>query len=138
MKAPENATNISKISKKFRVLRSKGNVNGALKLLTKSMLNGILLLYSKTLDLLIQKHPEPKESSSESLLKRSFRPIHPFTYDSSSKSLVMRATMLTKKGSGRTGLNGDCWRRILTSRQFGNSSSGLRKVLQTSSKSFVQ
>ena len=37
LKAPENATNISKISKKFKVLMCKGNVNGALKLLTNSM-----------------------------------------------------------------------------------------------------
>ena len=55
---------------------SKGNVNGALKLLTNSMLNGIFPLYSKTLDLLIQKHPEPKESSSETLLQGPLRPIH--------------------------------------------------------------
>ena len=42
--APENATNISKVSQKFKVLMSRGNVNRALKLLRNSMLNGILLL----------------------------------------------------------------------------------------------
>ena len=39
LKAPENAIKISKISKKFKILMSKGNVNGALKLLTNSMSN---------------------------------------------------------------------------------------------------
>ena len=51
-KAPENTTNIAKISEKFEVLMSKGNVNGAWKVLTKSMPNGILPLSNKTLDLL--------------------------------------------------------------------------------------
>ena len=51
LKAPENVTNIAKISKKFKVLMSKGNVNGALKLLTNSMSNGIFPLSNKTLHL---------------------------------------------------------------------------------------
>ena len=76
MKAPENAKDIPKISQKFKVLMSKGNVNGALKRLTNSMSNGIFPLYNKTLDLLKQKHAEPKESSAETLLQGPFRPIH--------------------------------------------------------------
>ena len=56
LKAPENTRNISKISKKFKVLMSKGNVSGTLKLLTNSMSNGILPLSDKPLDLLKQKH----------------------------------------------------------------------------------
>ena len=78
--APQNATNISKLSQKFKVLMSKGNVNRALKLLRNSMSNGILLLPNKALDLLKQKHPEFKESSQETLLQGPFRPIHPAAY----------------------------------------------------------
>ena len=77
LKAPQNATNISKISKKFKVLMCKGNVNGALKLLASCMSNGILPISNTTLDLLKQNHPEPKESSPETLLQGRFRPIHP-------------------------------------------------------------
>ena len=69
MKAPESATKISKISKKFKVIMSKGNVNSALKLLKNSMSNGIHSLSNKTLDLLKQEHP---------LLQDPFRPIHTF------------------------------------------------------------
>ena len=43
LKASENAINISKISKKFKILMSKGNVNGALKLLTNSMSNPLVI-----------------------------------------------------------------------------------------------
>ena len=86
---------------------NKGNVNGALKLLTNSMSNGILPLSNKKLDLLKQKHPELKESSPEALLQGPFRPIHPVVHDDFDESLVMRAAMLTKRGSGPSGLDAD-------------------------------
>ena len=52
LKAPENTTNIAKISEKFKVLMSQGSVKGACKVLTNSMPNGILPLSNKRLDLL--------------------------------------------------------------------------------------
>ena len=48
---------IAKISLKFKNLMSKGNFNGALKLLTDNM-RGILPLNKETMELLVQKHPE--------------------------------------------------------------------------------
>ena len=48
---------IGELSKKFALLMEKGNVNGALKLLTSSISNSILPLDDKTLSLLKQKHP---------------------------------------------------------------------------------
>ena len=39
---------IGELSKKFTLLMEKGNVNGALKLLTSNISNGILPLYDKT------------------------------------------------------------------------------------------
>ena len=50
--------NLQKISTKFKHLMRKGNVNGALKLLTNNMSNGILPLTDETLHLLRTKHPE--------------------------------------------------------------------------------
>ena len=40
----------------------------------------------------------------------------------------MKAAMLTKGGSGPSGLDADGWRKILTSRSFGTVSSKLRKT----------
>lgn len=47
LKALENVTNISKISKKFKLLMCKGTVNSTFKLLTKSMSDLILPLPRK-------------------------------------------------------------------------------------------
>ena len=44
------------------------------------------------------------------------------------ESLILKAAMLTKGGSGPSGLDTDGWRKILTSRSFGASSSKLRKT----------
>ena len=50
------------------------------------MWNGIFPLSDKTLDLLKQKHREPKESSPETLLQALFGPILPVAYDDINKS----------------------------------------------------
>ena len=50
-------------------MMSKGNVNGALELLTENMSNGILPLNDKTLKMLKQKHSEANEPPQEVLLQ---------------------------------------------------------------------
>ena len=69
LEAPGNTISIIKISKKFKFLISKGNVNGAFKLSTNSIPNGICPLSNKTLDLLKQEHPEPMESYQKLLYR---------------------------------------------------------------------
>ena len=90
---------IAKISLKFKNLMSKGNINGALKLLTDNMHSGILPLNKETLELLIQKHPEPREPSPDILIQGPTRPIHPVAYDDMDESVIMKALMLTKGAS---------------------------------------
>ena len=60
---------IGKLSKKITLLMEKGNVNGALKLLTSNISNGMLPLDDKTLSLLKQKHPASCELNEEVLLR---------------------------------------------------------------------
>ena len=109
-------------------MMSKGNVNGALKLLTENMSNGILPLNDKALTMLKQKHPEANEPPQEVLLQGPTRPVHPIVYEDMDESLILKAAMLTKGGSGPSDLDADGWRKILTSRSFGTSSSELRKT----------
>ena len=99
-------TNV-KISLKFKNVMSKGNVNGALKLLT--LLTIILPLNQETLELLLQKHPEPREPSPDILIRIQglTRPINPIMYDDMDESVIMKASMLTKGGSGSSGLDAD-------------------------------
>ena len=55
---------------KFRKsLSKKGNINGAIKLLTNNMQNGVLPLNEKTLELMRQKHPKVSPATESVLLK---------------------------------------------------------------------
>ena len=60
---------IAKISLKFKNLMRKKKVNGAMKLLTDNIHGGILPLNKETLELLVQKHPEPREPSPDILIQ---------------------------------------------------------------------
>ena len=118
---------IAKISLKFKNLMSKGNVNGALNLLTDNMHSGILPLNKETQELLV--HPEPSEPSPDILIQGPTRPIHPVAYDDMDESVIMKASMLTKGESGPSGQHqADGWRRILTYRAFGTAILDLRKI----------
>ena len=119
--------NIAKISSKFKGVIPKGNVNGALKLLTNNMNNGILPLTDETLKLLHTKHPENKEATPDVLLQRPIREVHQVVYDDNDEALVMKAAMKTKGGSGPSGLDADGWRHISVSNSFGDCASDLRK-----------
>ena len=120
--------NNEKISLKFKNMMSKGNVKGALKLLTENISNGILPLNDRTLKMLKQKHAEANEPLQEVLMQEPTRPVHPIVYEDMDEPLILKAAMLTKGGSGPSGLDADGWRKILTSRSFGTASSDLHKT----------
>ena len=52
------------------------------------------------MELLVQKHPEPREPSPDILIQEPTRSIHTVAYDDMDKSVVMKASMLTKGGPG--------------------------------------
>ena len=54
--------NIEKLSSKFKQLMQKSNVNGALRLLTSNMSNGVQQLSDETLQILSLTHPEAQQS----------------------------------------------------------------------------
>ena len=93
------------------------------------MLNGVLPLTDATLQLLKQKHPESREPPPKVLIEGPVRKIHPVVYNDFDESLILKAAMLMKGGSGPSDLDADGWRRMLTSREFGTSSTDLRKTL---------
>ena len=61
--------------------QSKGNVNGGLKLLTDIMPSEILSPNKEMQELLVQKHPEPREPHRDLLIEGPTIPIHPVAYD---------------------------------------------------------
>ena len=88
------------------------------------MHSGILPLNKETLELLVQKHPEQREPSPDILIQGFISPIHPVAYDDTDESVIMKASMLTKGGSGHA--DGCC--RISTSSAFGTATLFIRKI----------
>ena len=119
---------IAKISLKFENLLGKGNVYRALKLFKDNKNSGILPLSKETLELLVQEHPDPKETSPDILMQEPTRPIHSVAYDDKDESVIMKASILTKSGSGPSSLDAHGWRRVLTSLAFGTATLDLRKT----------
>ena len=81
---------------KFRILMSKGNVNGALKLLTNNMSNRVLPLTDAKRQPLKQKHRESREPPPELLIEGSVRKINPVVYNDIRESLILKASILKK------------------------------------------
>ena len=107
----------------------KGNVNGALKLLTDNMENGILPLNEETLAALRMKHPNAAPADPEILLPGELPVVHPIRYENINSEEIRKAALKTKGGSGPSGLDAEGWRRILTSNSFGDSSTDLCKAI---------
>ena len=59
---------IEKLLSKFKQMMQKSNVNGALRLLTNNVSNGILPLPDETLQILSLKHPEAQQAQHEAVL----------------------------------------------------------------------
>ena len=92
------------------------------------MHSGILPLNKERMELLVPKHREPREPSPDILIQGPTRPIHVLAYDDMNESVITKASMLTKGGSGSSGLDTDGWRRILTFRAFGTAILDLRQT----------
>ena len=104
---------------------SKGNINGAIKLLAQNMEKGILPLDDKTLKLLKQKHPDGTNSLDHVLLDDIPTKLHSVRFDEIDSEHIRLSALKTRGGAGPSGLDGDGWRRILTSNSFGNEPSEL-------------
>ena len=59
----------------------KGNVNGALKLLTSNISNGIFPVDDKILSLLKQKHPVSSDLNEEVLLRVEKPSVYPVVFE---------------------------------------------------------
>ena len=125
---------VRKISKKFAALMRKGNLNAATNLLTENMRNGILPLNNETLNLLRLKHSAPKDAHEKVMLSDVPERIHPVKFEVIDAEMIRKAAMKTRGGSGPSGLDADGWKRILLSKNFGESSSDLCQTLAKVSK----
>ena len=77
----------------------KGNVNGALKLLTSNISKGKIPLEDKTLSLLKQKHPASSELTEEVLLRGKKPSVHPVVFEDIDENMVKEVALKAKGGS---------------------------------------
>ena len=112
---------IGKISEKFAALMRKGNVNAAINLLTENMRNRILPLNNETSNLFRLKHPDPKDAHESVMLSDVLERIHPIKFEVITAEMIKTA-MKTRGRFDPSGLDTDGWKRILLSKNFGESS----------------
>ena len=129
LNSSKKALSTNEISKRFIEKMSKGNINGAIKLLSDNIQNGILPLNDETLKLLKQKHPEGRDPSNDVLLPDTPIQIHPIRFEEIDSEQIRQSALKTRGGAGPSGLDGDGWRRILTSNSFGTEPSDLRSSI---------
>ena len=65
----------------------------------------MLTLTDAILPLLKQEHTESREPPPEVLIEGLIRKIHPVVYNDIDKSLILKASMLAKGGSGPSSLD---------------------------------
>ena len=108
LKTYEFTSDIGRLSKQFRDRMKKGDINGALRLLTNNMSNGILPLNEDTLLLLEQKHPEGKPAvEMETIIKDPLERIHAIAFNEINEDIILKAASITKGGSGPSGMDGE-------------------------------
>ena len=125
---------IGELSKKFALLMEKGNVKGALKLLTSNISNGILPLGDKNLSLLKQKHPVSSELNEEVLLRGEKPSVHPVIFEDIDQNIVKEAALRTKGSSRPSGLDADGWRKIIVPKSYGTINADLRRAFANAIK----
>ena len=85
-----------------------------------------------------QKNLQGKEAELDLLLTDAPEQVHPIKFDALDTDLVKRVAVKARSGAGPSGLDADGWRRILISKQFGNSSSDFVQPLLNSSRKYAQ
>ena len=102
---PTEKKTIQTISKQFKEKMEKGDVHGAIKLLTNNMSGGVLPLDEPTIQLLKEKHPIGRDTNESYLLQGPVQEVNPIIFDAIDEQMVMKAALATQGGSGPSGLD---------------------------------
>ena len=74
----------------------KGNVNGAIKVLSNNMKGGVLPLNDETLNSLAQKHEKASEIREDITLQEAVNKIIPIVFHVIDETIVLKAAKITK------------------------------------------
>ena len=115
----------SELVRQFRIHMTNGNVNAALRLLSKSGNSGILPINEETIRQLHDKHPEGEPLYQEMLLNGPVKFTHPVIFDEFDTALVQKVALRTKGAAGPSNFDANDWRNLIASKRHGNSNSDL-------------
>lgn len=90
------AKNDTNIGEAFQRKMIKGNINGALRLLSSEQCNGILPLNNVTMNDLHLKHPEASPINDDLLLQGPVMPVNEVIYESIGETSILRACVKRK------------------------------------------
>ena len=123
---PRSSEDIARI---FSKLIMEGKISSALKFLDKESSSGPMKCSDAVLEELKSKHPDGAAVQENSLLFGPVIDIPHFCFDSIDEKDIFNAASRTKGSSGPSGMDAECYRRILCSKSFGNSSKNLREEI---------
>ena len=75
--------------------------------------------------LLQTKHPEGKDANDDALLPGEALVIQPIIFESIDEDMVLKVAQITKDG-GLSGMDANIWRKILSSKVYGDAGRDLR------------
>ena len=125
-KRPRKTEDISRI---FAKLIMEGKVNAALKFLDTETSKGILSLSDEVLKELTEKHPEAAPICDETLLFGPIDYIPSSIFDSINEESIYKAALYTKGAAGPSGMDAELYRRVLCSKNFGETGKALREEI---------
>ena len=119
----------SDLAKKFANLVLEGKINAAMRLLDTKNSSGLLSLSDNVVDELKMNHPPAAPADPSTLMAGEIPFIDPVMFENIDEKIITKAALHIKGAAGVSGMNADGWRRILVSKNFGNTDEELKLAL---------
>ena len=120
---------VEEISRIFAKNVMEGKISSAIKYLDRESSSGVISLSDSVMKELKEKHPEAAPISDNILLHGPIDLIPSCFFDSIDETLVFKAALNTKGSAGPSGMDGDLYRRILCSKNYGKIGKELREEI---------
>ena len=117
------------IAKTFAKLMLLGKVHAALRLLDKAESLGVAALTEETMKALSDLHPTAKDAAEPTLLEGEPPYFDPVIFTNINEQSIAKAALKTRGAAGPSGLDAEGWKRILVSKNYGDTGKDLQTAL---------
>ena len=117
------------LSKVFTRHMLQGKVHAALKVLEKSSNLGVATMNEATFAALQKLHPEAKDAAQPTLAQGEIPYFDPVIFSNIDEDSISKAALRTRGSAGPSGLDADQWRRMLVSKNYGETGKELRTAV---------